>query len=142
MGKRCSITLAAVLSVLLGAMGCGSDKTSTPVVPDTVAPAAVLDLQGEVQVGAGVSIELNWAASSEPDLSGYHVYRSANGGAWTLVGAELAPTFRDGTVQRGSTYVYEVSAFDTARNESPRVSSGTIVVPPSTTGRGGPNGLG
>lgn len=144
MRKRSSILLAAVLVLGIGILGCGSsDKPTAPVV-DTVPPAAILDLQ--VQVVAGVigagsidpSIELTWSESPEADLAAYNVYRSANGGAMTLVGVETAATFRDGTVQRGSRYVYEVSAVDVSSNESSRVGTGVIQVP----GAGGTGGRG
>ena len=126
MGKRSSIFLAAALSTLLGVMGCGSGE-NTPTAPvDTVAPAAVLDL--EAGLGAG-GIELNWAANAEPDLAGYNVYRSERGGPWALVSVEIAPTFRDGAVRSGSSYGYQVAAFDASRNESARVTSRVVGIP-------------
>ena len=133
MSKRSSILLAAAF-LMIGIVGCGSDKPTAPVV-DTVAPAAVVDLAAEVVTGSGV--ELTWAPGTEPDLAAYRVYRSTNGGASVLVSNETASTFRDGTVQPGTTYVYEVSAVDTSNNESPRVATATITVPDGTgTGRG------
>lgn len=143
MSKRIQILLATVLVIAIGVVGCGSSEKPTAPVVDTVPPAAVLDVQ--IQVITGVigsainpSVELVWGNSPEADFAGYNVYRSANGGAMTLVGVETAATFRDGAVQRGSTYVYEVSAFDASSNESTRVSTGAVQIP----GAGGPGGRG
>jgi len=141
MSKRSSILLITSCVLVLGAFGCGgSDSVQAPVV-DTVSPIAVLDLEVAVvtQVNGAPSIELVWSNSPEADLAGYNVYRSAGGDAITLVGVETAATFRDGTVQGGSSYVYEVTAFDTSGNESPRVNSGVIWVQggPGPNPRGG-----
>jgi hypothetical protein len=127
MGKRSSMMLVAALAMLVFALGCNSDSPTTVV--DTVAPAAILDLDGNLEAGVQPGIVLTWVAGSEPDLSGYNVYRSMNGGAWQIVSIETAPTFRDGTVVRGSGYRYAVSAFDTSSNESPRVMSRILGFP-------------
>jgi len=124
MSKRSSILLVTSCVLVLSAFGCGgNDSVQAPV--DTVSPIAVLDLNVTVviQVNGAPSIELVWADSPEVDLAGYNVYRSVEGGPSTLVGVETAATFRDGTVQAGDSYVYEVSAFDNVGNESPRVTS-------------------
>jgi len=132
MSKRSSTLLAAACVFALGLMGCGSDSVTAPV--DTVAPAAVLDL--EVTVGTA-DVDLVWAESPEADVEGYRVYRSVDGGTSTLVSVETAATFHDGTVQRGPAYQYAVAAVDGAGNESPRVTS--VLVRISTTS-GGPRG--
>ncbi len=123
MSKRSSILLVTSCVLALGAFGCGNDTVQAPT--DTVSPVAVLDLDVAVviQVNGAPSIELVWADSPEADLAGYNVYRSVEGGPTTLVGVETAATFRDGTVQAGDSYVYEVAAFDNVGNESPRVTS-------------------
>lgn len=128
MSKRSSILLVTGCVFVLGAFGCGSDSVQAP--DDTVSPVAVLDLDATVVTpsNGAPSIELVWADSPEADLSGYHVYRSVAGTELTLVGVETAATFRDGTVQAGSSYVYEVTAFDGAGNESAPVSSGLVWV--------------
>lgn len=126
MSKRSSILLVIACGLALGAFGCGSNSVQAPV--DTVSPIAVLDLDVTVVTQGAPSIELVWTDSPEADLAGYRVYRSVSGDPMTLVGVETAATFRDGTVQTGSSYVYEVTAFDGTGNESPRVSTGVVWV--------------
>lgn len=129
MSKRSSILLA--LPLVLCVAGCGSDNPVAPV--DTVPPVAVLELEATSVSSSG--IELAWTANTEPDLAGYHVYRSIANGDVTLVGVELSPVFHDGNVVIGNVYRYQVGAFDTSGNESPRtvlwVSTGS-----GGTGRG------
>jgi fibronectin type 3 domain-containing protein len=133
MSKRSSILLAAAFVTSLALVGCGGESTTTAV--DTVAPAAVLDLQGDVVTTGGLSVELVWSASSEPDVAAYRVYRAQNGGAAALVGVETVPAFVDGTVAWGAVYTYEVTAVDASQNESPRVAA--VVVTPSADAAGG-----
>jgi hypothetical protein len=139
MSKRSSILLVTGCVLALGAFGCGND--SVQGLDDTVSPVAVLDLDATVvsPSSGSPSIELAWADSPEADLAGYRVYRSVAGTEMTLVGVETAATFRDGTVQTGSSYVYEVTAFDGAGNESAPVNSGIIWVQ-GGTGHGPRNG--
>ena len=133
MSKRSSILLVAAFFTAFGVMGCGIEKVSAPV--DTVAPSAVLDLAVGVDMNVSPSVNLNWSAGAEADLAAYNVYRSENGGVNVLVGSETAPTFRDGTVQRGATYVYSVTAVDMSSNES--APSTTSVTVPTRVGAPG-----
>jgi len=128
MSKRSSILLVIGCGFILGAFGCSTDSVQAP--DDTISPVAVLDLDATVVTPANgaPSIELVWADSPEADLAGYRVYRSVAGTDFTLFGVETAATFRDGTVQAGSSYVYEVTAFDRSGNESAPVNSGVVWV--------------
>lgn len=65
------------------------------------------------------TIELSWDANSEPDLAGYRVYRSVNGGAFEKI-SEVSeiPTYSDKAVGPGKTYRYSVAAVDKSGNES------------------------
>jgi hypothetical protein len=117
MSKRSSILLALPL-VMVFVAGCGSDNPTAPV--DTIAPVPVAQLEATTVSASGV--ELVWVANTEPDLAGYRVYRSTGNGDVTVVGVETSATFRDGTVVNGNVYRYQVSAFDTAGNESSRTA--------------------
>jgi fibronectin type 3 domain-containing protein len=129
MSKRSGILVALIFAAAFFA-GCGS--TSSPSAPvDTVAPAAILDVQAQVVQG---TIEVTWGAGSEADLAGYRVYRSANGAAATLQSFTATTTFVDTNVFARTSYRYEVSAVDQAGNESTRTATLQIVVqsgPPS-----------
>jgi hypothetical protein len=66
------------------------------------------------------SIELEWDRNPEPDLRGYRVYRSADGGAWEKIAETDVPSYSDHAVKPGQQYQYAVSALGTAALESPR----------------------
>ena len=129
MSKRSSILLA--LPLVLFVAGCGSDSPTGVNVVDTVPPVAVLEL--EAATVTTTSVQLVWTENTEPDLAGYRVYRSVANGDVSLVGVEMAAGFRDGNVEAGNVYRYQVGAFDTAGNESPRV---VLWVSVGTTGPG------
>jgi len=66
---------------------------------------------------------LTWTENREPDLSGYHVYRSlkAGGEPKRLTDKPLnRTTFSDETVKQGATYYYSITAIDKSGNESVR----------------------
>lgn len=105
---------------------------------DQAPPATPASVTASV-LGNGKSVRLSWPPSTEPDLSGYHVYRaSARTGPW----ARLAPAGL-----KGASYVddtvpdeldqpwYQVSAYDVLGNESAR--STPIGVPRSELARQG-----
>jgi len=98
---------------------------SDPVVVvtrDTFPPAAPANLVAVVVPAtpeAAAYIELSWGISAEPDVAGYHVYRS-DGTREEKITQELLPTpsFRDTSVAPGRRYIYRVTATDRAGNES------------------------
>lgn len=103
--------------------------TATP--EDTTAPAQP---RGLVAVGGGVTVRLAWEAVSDPDLGGYHVYRSRTPGrGYEKLTATPQPaiTYVDAGVQPGQTYYYVVTAVDRARraNESVPSPEASAVVP-------------
>jgi hypothetical protein len=87
-----------------------TSDTFPPSVPATVTALA-----------APNSIEVSWQRSPEPDLKGYLVYRSVNGGTFEPVGGLLnLPTFSDHQVEHGKTYAYRIAAVDQKNNPSDR----------------------
>ncbi len=94
------------------AVGTVSLKTTPPDTPANLAA-----------VGRDRVVQLRWSKSSDPDLAGYRVYRSAT----PLSGfAEVAKTEfteftdRDPSLVNGTAYHYQVTAVDLAGNESVR----------------------
>lgn len=88
--------------------------TMTDIYPPSV-PSGITAL------AAPDSVQVSWQRSPEPDLKGYYVYRSVDGGPYERQGGLVSvPTFSDRNVQRGKTYAYEVSAIDQKGNESAR----------------------
>ena len=86
-------------------------KTETIKPADTFAPAP----PGGLTAILGIrSIELAWERSPERDFAGYRVYRNGQKIADNLT----APAYSDSSAQPGVRYQYQVSAFDTAGNES------------------------
>jgi len=130
MTKRCGMLVALALAAAFIA-GCGS--SSSPSAVDTVAPAAVLNVEAQFVQGV---IEVTWAPGSEADLVGYRVYRSTNGAAATLAGVSTSTTFEDASIDAPSTsprtYRYEITAVDEAGNESPRASTVQVFVAGAT----------
>ncbi len=94
----------------------------TPASPDDQAPSVPTDL-----AASGVStsqITLTWAASTDNiAVAGYKVYRDD-----VRIGFASTYSFVDAQVEAGKSYVYEVSAYDTAGNESLRSAALTIAV--------------
>ena len=92
-----------------------------PVDPppvDTTPPAAPTGLAAAAGDG---TVGLDWSDNTEPDLGGYHVYRSASsGGLYTRLNGALlaASSFVDVTATNGTTWYYVVTAVDTSANES------------------------
>jgi beta-lactamase superfamily II metal-dependent hydrolase len=64
-------------------------------------------------------IALSWTASTDNvGVTGYNVYRSADGGAFTLLANTGDTSHTDTGLSAGATYGYQVTALDAASNES------------------------
>jgi chitodextrinase len=88
---------------------------------DTAPPAAPAGLSATVETGSGVRVR--WTANSEPDLAGYHVYRSPSATAvFTRLTSSPVPTnsYLDTTAPDSVSLWYSVSAVDATGNESAR----------------------
>lgn len=104
-----------------------------PAVPTGLAAVAT-----PAENGAGPSIDLSWQPVSEPDVSGYIVYRrqpdlpGQQPTLWRRIsGPQLVvgPGFHDAGVEPGHTYDYGVSAIGQNGQESARSLSAEETVP-------------
>lgn len=85
---------------------------------DTAPPAAPT----AIVAGAGDGVAyLDWADNSEPDLSGYTVYRSTTSGTgYAPIATGLTTSnYTDNSVVNGGSYYYVVTAEDVSANKSP-----------------------
>ena len=86
---------------------------------------------------AGLSVELEWTANSEPDLAGYNIYRADNdGGPYTKIGSTTTTGYIDGNLVFDVNYYWVVTAYDYDSNESGhsnQVSNMTGTPPPPDT---------
>lgn len=81
---------------------------------------------------AAPAIDLNWQPNTEADLAGYVVYRREGDGSWQRISPAkpiAEPDFHDGTVQRGHSYSYAVTAVDQAGHESQRSAPAEESIP-------------
>ena len=68
--------------------------------------------------------------NAEPDLKGYYLYRSVEGGPFQRVGELLeTPAASDRGIERGRRYRYAVSAVDQKGNESARSAAVEVAAP-------------
>ena len=86
---------------------------------DVTAPAVPTGLVNLTVTSSGVP--LSWTKSSSSDVAGYRVYRGGKQIADVKAGSTSTGntyTFTDATVNGGTTYTYQVTAYDNAGNES------------------------
>ncbi len=77
---------------------------------------------GLAAVPSAHSIDLSWQPGTDPDLTGYHVYRrELPSQQFTRLTTTpvVGPGFSDQTPQPGHTYAYRVTAVDASGNQSP-----------------------
>jgi len=111
---------------------------TTPNLPDTTPPSVPTGL-GASSPASG-TVNLSWAASSDTGpgatgVAGYQVYR---GGGY--LGSSAATSLTDNTTACGTSYSYQVLAYDGASNLS-ALSSAVGVTTPDTISPSTPTGL-
>ena len=98
--------------------GLQSEQATAQYTLDTTAPA-VRDYTASAD---GATVSLTWKDSGESDLSGFKVYRSADGTSFTLLGSRGvngtgAYSFVDTiTAKESATYIYKLEAIDRLGN--------------------------
>ncbi|MFE5851798.1 fibronectin type III domain-containing protein [Streptomyces sp. NPDC056500] len=121
----------------------GSANVQFTYAPRTT--AAVDKVKPLVPGGVKVAIDhatarpkVSWAANKEMDLAGYRVYRrSKTSTTFSLAATTTATSHTDLALEPGSTYFYEVRAYDRANN----ASAGSVDVPVTTEAVTAPQGL-
>ncbi len=87
---------------------------------------------GLVATAGDAQVALTWTASTDNvGVTGYKLYRSSGGGAYTLVASPSSPFATDSGLTNGTAYSYKVAAVDAAANASAQSSaaSATPVAP-------------
>jgi hypothetical protein len=104
------IGVVTVIIAMMLCAGCGNDNSTGPTGPSIP--------DGLSATGSLHKIELAWSASSGGGLTGYNVYRSADGVTFTKLNASPLPdpTYQDTDVHDGVYYSYKVTA--TGNSES------------------------
>jgi hypothetical protein len=73
------------------------------------------------------TVELSWERGTDPDLKGYYLYRSVDGGAWERQGGLIVlPAYSDAHVEHGKNYRYQVSSIDQKGNESAKSAAAEV----------------
>jgi phospholipase C len=118
----------------LDAAGNASPLTSavnatTPASTDMDPPTTPTDLTAGSSTPN--SVQLTWTASTDDQgVTGYTVFRF-DGAAYQAIGTVPVPGFSDTGLSSGTTYLYEVDAFDAAGNHSPPTDPVSIATPSS-----------
>lgn len=113
----------AVLSLQFDPTAAGA-ATGTVTITSNAASGgtAMITLSGTGTAATSYAIQLSWAApnSSNDVVSGYNVYRAANGGSYAKLNSSVnqPTTYTDSTVQSGTAYTYEVMSVDASGVES------------------------
>jgi hypothetical protein len=116
------IVLALLLAPFVLA-GCGSDKTTSPVLgtPDTVPPATPSFRLARSDYGVATVI---WQRNTEADLAGYYVYEydpdPANIQSYQRLNTQAltGSGYRVEGLTPGATYYFRMTAVDESGNES------------------------
>jgi chitodextrinase len=91
--------------------------------PDTQPPSAPTSLTASAT--SATSVNLNWGASVDNvGVSGYEVFRGGS-----QVGTTSGTTYTDSSASPGTSYTYQVRAFDSAGNRSAFSSGATVTTP-------------
>lgn len=95
---------------------------------DTQAPTAPTNVQANAV--SQTEVDLSWTASTDNTaVTGYTVYRSDS-----TAGVKVGPTtsYIDGNVKAGTTYNYQLEAFDAAGNKSAKSAAVSVTTPAPT----------
>jgi hypothetical protein len=99
--------------------GCGGHRSKKTYTVQVQQPADAVDL--------------NWNASTSPEITGYNVYRStSSGGPYLKIntgGLVAGTTYTDATVAADTTYYYVTTALNTSDQESAYSNQATAEIP-------------
>lgn len=101
-----------------GSSGTPWSVTAQSIILDTIAPTAPTSISRTVSCsGSTRTVTLNWGASTDTYLVGYHVYVSGDGSTFSLLASTSSLTYTT-TNSKTSTPYYRVKGYDSAGNES------------------------
>jgi fibronectin type 3 domain-containing protein len=125
LGVQNDVTYYYRVQALVGPRGPASQPTdvATAMPEDRTPPAQP---RGLVAVVTASAVRLAWDPVDDPDLAGYHVYRSTTPGRGherLTTAPSGASTYVDDRVQPGRTYYYVVTAVDRSRRANESVPS-------------------
>ena len=109
---------ANIIRVSIADFAGNTNLVSATVFLDSKPPAQPVEL---VAKPGNTVADLSWAAGTEPDLSGYNIYRSTTSSSgYTKINPALINTtvYRDIGLVNGTKYYYVVTAVDRSNNES------------------------
>lgn len=93
---------------------------------------AILIIVLTAGVASAATVTLQWDANTESDLAGYNLYRAFQPctaqGPLNKIGTVGKVTSTTDTVTVDGAYCYELTAFDTSNNESPRSNKAEAAV--------------
>ncbi|MCD8124003.1 MAG: leucine-rich repeat protein [Lachnospiraceae bacterium] len=121
--------IRAIATDSAGNEGDSSNSTAPFVqyIIDRTAPDIPEDFAADSSSGA---IVLTWEMGTEEDLSGYVIYRSADGETWEALTSGLyAKTYTDRTAEADTDYQYYLQAVDYAGNISDATGIITCALP-------------
>jgi hypothetical protein len=122
-GKAYSLQVSGVDTVDREGPKSVAISATPPFPPDTTPPGAPTALTG---TGGDSIANLSWAAPSDTDVDGYHVFRDGVRFTASLV---KGTNYQVTGLVNDQAYEFTVKAYDTSGNES--VGSNTITVTPS-----------
>jgi chitodextrinase len=97
--------------------GSSSSDAQAPTAPSGLTAAAT----------SSTSVNLSWSASTDNvGVAGYEIFRGGS-----QIGTTVGTTYTDDTASAGTSYGYQVRAFDTAGNRSAFGNTATVTTPVS-----------
>ncbi len=128
--KSCTLPNTGVTTWYIGVRGsCGIGSEYTIMATlnngDSDPPSVPTNLEGSAL--SSTQIDLSWDSSSDGSglgVRGYKVYRDSN-----LIGETNSTNYSDTDLTQGTQYTYQVSAFDSVRNESSPCPAISVTVP-------------
>ena len=113
-------TTASTYKFSAAVTGCGGHHPSQISYTVTIQPIPVH------------AVDLNWSASTSPNVAGYNMYRGHDGVNWQRInsGGLIASTlYCDLTVANGSTYYYAATAVNISGEESAKSTPIQVTIP-------------
>ena len=107
-----------------------NEASATPLDDPPATPTGLAATPGDRQIA------LDWDDNTEPDFTGYRIYRTTTSGSgYTLIASNWTTSqFTDTGLTNGLTYHYTVTAQDTSSNEStPTPEASATLVPPGSS---------